>query len=276
MGACFRSRHCTLHNRMTESIVKSTKSCCPEGSWPGLVVDSQPVGAVTEIDLDSGDKMKVYTTKPAGGCDEAFVLFWAYDIGGLDQGRTKSMCDTFAELCGCEVILPDVYLGDSTDWVDIDGFLKRYPTGVVNPRYLKVFEMAGTRRIGLIGTCWGTLPWMSICADHHRDDFVCCVQYHPSTRACGYEGLDEWELSSKVKVPQFIMAAENDVKEYWPGGKAIQVLEVSAPGSVCLAPLEGTVHGWTVRGDITLPEVKRTAEEAVAKGVEFITKMRAL
>lgn len=50
------------------------------------------------------------------------------------------------------------------------------------------------------------------------------MQYHPSTKACGMEGLDEWELTRKVSVPMLIMAAENDVDAYKPGNEALPAL----------------------------------------------------
>jgi len=253
-------------------VTWGTMSCCPAESWPGLKTDYAPKGVVSEIEVEGGS-MKVYSTKSADCASDA-VIFWLYDIGGFTQGRTKAMCDTFAELCGCEVILPDVYLGDETDWKDIEGFLKRFPTTLVDPRYLKALQLAGDRKIAFIGTCWGTLPIMSLCANAHQENFLCGVQYHPSTRAIGYEGGDEWELTGKVTVPQLIFAAENDVDAYKPGGQTITSLEKTAAGSVCLDPLPGTTHGWTVRGDVSDPAVKATVELAIAKGVEYINKMR--
>ena len=113
--------------------------------------------------VDDGQTMNVYRVKPEADCAPDVVIYWAYDIGallsprylmshtstagGFTQGRTKAMADTFAELNECEVIMADVYLGDETDWKDIDGFLKKYPTTIVNPRYLKALELAGSRKI---------------------------------------------------------------------------------------------------------------------------------
>jgi len=71
------------------------------------------------------------------------------------------------------------------------------------------------------------------------------------------------------------MAAENDVAEYKPGGKTIEILSQSAPGSQCVEPLPGTTHGWTVRGDVSVPEVKATVENAISQGVAFINQMRS-
>merc|ERR1712130_192136 len=158
------------------------------------------------------------------------VIYWMYDIGGANQGRTKALCDTFADLCGCEVVLVDVYLGDGTDWQDIPTFLKSYNMQNCLPRYMKVME-AEKRKIAAIGTCWGTLATMTIFAESKGLDFLCGIQYHPSTKACGMEGVDEWELTAKVTVPQLILAAENDVDEYKPGGASILSLEKTAPGS---------------------------------------------
>jgi len=249
-------------------------ACCPPEHWPGLKTEYVPTGSVEELEVDGGQQMKVYRTKPSGDCETDVVIYWSYDIGGFTQGRTKAMCDTYAEICKCEVILPDVYLGEETDWKDIPAFLKQFPTTLVCPRYLHALELAAGRKIAFVGTCWGTLPIMALCADSMQDAFLCGVQFHPSTRACGYEGRDEWEMTSKVTVPQFIMAAENDVKEYWPEGKTIQSLEKTAPGSICVQPLPGTTHGWTTRGDVTLPEVKATVEKAISQGTAFINKMR--
>jgi len=259
-----------------EGVAKVDKpSCCPANSWPGLTTDYAPKGTVTDMKVDDGQTMKVYRVKPEADCAPDVVIYWGYDIGGFTQGRTKAMADTFAELNECEVIMADVYLGDETDWEDIDGFLKKYPTTIVNPRYLKALELAGSRKIIFVGTCWGTLPFMTLCADSYNENYLCGVQYHPSTRACGYEGRDEWELTAKVTVPQFVMAAENDVAEYKPGGKTIEILTQSAPGSQCVEPLPGTTHGWTVRGDVSVPTVKATVENAISQGIAFINQMRS-
>lgn len=163
-------------------------SCCPADSWPGLKTDYVPKGQVVPVEVDGGASMEVYIAKPESGeCASDLVIVWFYDIGGANQGRTKAMCDTFANVCGCEVLLPDVYLGDATDWSDIPAFLKKFPTTVANPRYVKALELAqqGGRKIAMIGTCWGTLPMMSLCADLKMDAFLCggcaycccCCQY---------------------------------------------------------------------------------------------------
>merc|ERR1739848_637254 len=114
------------------------------------------------------------------------------------------------------------------------------------------------RKIAAIGTCWGTLATMTIFGESKGLDFLCGIQYHPSTKACAMEGNDEWELTAKVTAPQLILAAENDVKEYKPGGSTILSLEKTAPGSKCLPAMPGTVHGYVPRGDINDPKVKET------------------
>merc|ERR1711907_303749 len=104
---------------------------------------------------------------------------------------------------------------------------------------------------------------MALYANHNHESFICGVQYHPSTRAAGMEGLDEWDITAKVTVPQLIFAAENDVDEYKPGGKTIESLATTAPGSVCLPVIPGTAHGWVSRGDISDADVKAAVEQAI-------------
>jgi len=252
-------------------------SCCTPSAWGAL----QPPegyanrGTVDKVKVDGGE-MEVYRVMPAdaASCKSDICVYFFYDIGGANQGRTKALCDTFADALCCEVILPDVYLGDATDWKDIDGFLMKYNTQNCDPRYLALIKDE-KRKMVFVGTCWGTLPMTSIYAEYPSLPFLCGIQFHPSTRAAGYEGKDEFEMTGKVKAPQMILAAADDVEQYLPGGKTIALLEANAPGSVCHAPFPGTFHGYVPRGDMAVAEMKETVQKSIQMAVDFITKLRA-
>merc|ERR550525_1227006 len=249
--------------------------CCPPTAWGALEPPTgyTPRGEISKVPVDGGD-MEVYRVRPASGeCSEDIVVYWMYDIGGANQGRTKALCDTFADCCVCEVVLCDVYLGDATDWKDIPGFLQKYATVNCEPRYMKLID-GEKRKMVFIGTCWGTLLMHSIYANFPGLPYCCGIQYHPSTRAAGYEGKDEFELAAKCKVPQMVLPAEDDEEQYQPGGKTIQILETGAPVSVGCPPLPKTFHGFVPRGDVTELEMRSTVEKAIQMAVDFIQKMR--
>lgn len=251
-------------------------ACCPPGSLPGLVTDYKPTGNVTELPLPDGSKMNVYRV---GNAKSDRVVYWCHDIGGFSQGRTKAMCDTFSQILDCEVVLIDAFLGDSTDWTDIEGFLKKYPSTKGVPRYLAAMK-GDKRKISMIGTCWGTMPIMWLCQkeemEKHQLNIVAGIQYHPSTRIFSNEGLDEFEITAKCIVPQMIYPAANDIEEYQPGGKVITILDKAAPGSICYPAQKKngieTDHGWTVRGDVSDPIMKEFVDEAIQKAQDFMNK----
>merc|ERR1712194_526113 len=131
-----------------------------------------------------------------------------------------------------------------------------------------------TRKIVGVGTCWGTLPMTSIFGNSTDLQFLAGIQFHPSTRAAGYEGKDEFELTGKVKAPQMILAAADDVEQYLPAGKTIELLNASAPGSVCHSPFPGTKHGYVPRGDMAVPEMQETVQKSIQMAVDFVTNLR--
>jgi len=252
-------------------------SCCPPGSLPGLEGKWDSIGTVSELPLESGDKMRVYRV---GNKNSDKVVYWCHDIGGFEGGRTQAMCDTFAQVLDCEVIMADAFLGDCTDWIDIEGYLKKYPSTLAIPRYLQLLK-GETRKVTMIGTCWGTMPIMMLSQKEemakHKIDIRGGVQFHPSTRIVINEGIDEFELTKKCVVPQMLYPAANEIDRYMPGGEIIQILNEVAPGSICYPAQkkdgQQTDHGWTVRGDVRDPVMKEFVDEAIQKAAAFIRKV---
>jgi len=255
-------------------------SCCPPSSWPALKPpeDYKPKGIITKVslkdiegqgdDADDDTQMNVYSV---GNKNSKYCIYFNYDIFGLDGGRTKAMADTLADVCDCECIIIDVYLGDAalSDGSNIMDFVPKYSSSVVLPRYLHILKKE-TRHICFVGTCWGAYASTFLTAKHICPTAFASVWWHPSTRAAGFYGQDEMEITSKIVVPTSILAAEvDDPEQYHPGGASIISLEKTAPGSECLPLAKGMNHGWTVRGDISLPNVKEQVESAVENFKRF-------
>ena len=79
----------------------ASESCCPPGSWPGLVEDTAHALAGTTATFPSG--LDYYYTAPPAPSTKGIIV--AYDVHGFNGGRVKSVCDSIAA-AGFHVIMP--------------------------------------------------------------------------------------------------------------------------------------------------------------------------
>ena len=86
---------------LTSHRSMASESCCPPGSWPGLVEDTAHALAGTTATFPSG--LDYYYTAPPARSTKGIIV--AYDVHGFKGGRVKSVCDSIAA-AGFHVIMP--------------------------------------------------------------------------------------------------------------------------------------------------------------------------
>ncbi len=188
---------------MAESKVQE---CCPIGSEPKLAATYKPRGTTSTL----GD-LPIYTI---GEGDKAIIFI--YDIFGADAGRTKLCCDQLAD-AGFFVILPDFFRGepwDSDDWSKLGEFFGKFSWSRLNKdlndHVYPYLEQRGTKKIGMVGCCWGDYIVFQASASGKID---AGVGFHPTLTKFA-ESADS--LAEASKCPHFLMPAGNDPDEMNP------------------------------------------------------------
>ena len=249
-----------------------SSSCCPPGSWEGpLNVEGPSEAKGTKITL--GKDLTVYYTAPPpssniGPSRSAIIVF--HDVWGL-LPRVLSICDALAEKGGFPVVAPDCFRGKTKD--DVDNMLEwfqehSYEKEIANDIQLCMdflMEKEGVSQFGAMGFCWG--GWVIAKSAANGIPWSAGVSPHPST---GIEqkafGNDEVEMMSKVPMPFLIMPAGNDPPNLKPGHPTVEELEKK--GGKCVV-FDKMTHGWTTRGDLSNPDIKKDTETALQLTLEF-------
>jgi len=234
--------------------------CCPVGSEPKLASDYKPKGTIVKHgDLD------LYTI---GQGDKAIIFI--YDVFGVDAGRTKLMCDQFAD-AGYSVILPDFFRGDawaSEDFSNFGAWVVKYDWEKLREDFEKhiypFIEEKKFKTVGMVGCCWGDYVVFHACAS---GKITSAVGFHPT--------LDKFatpleELTEAVKCPQFLLPAGNDPESIKEGGVVEKILKGKPFGDkVKIKTYAEMTHGWMPRGDISKPEVARDYKEGMTLAIEY-------
>jgi len=203
------------------------------------------------------------------------AIIWNYDIFGFDSGRTRQLADIFAEYGYYLVIIPDYYRGtwispgspgtkefirDQTNW---EGKLR----GDWEKKTLPYLKSLGIKKMGTIGTCWGS--YMAIRLSLY-DDVVAGVSIHPahSTIMSLLEEDEEVILDqlAKTETPQLIMPSKTDSFNVKSGGLNEQVL---GKNLATIVEFPDMSHGWTSRGDMKDPVVARDVRKAIGLAIGF-------
>ena len=78
-------------------------------------------------------------------------------------------------------------------------------------------------------------------------------------------GEDETEVLKMIKSPQMVMPSSNEADSVMRGGLTEEVLG----GGVQIIEFPDMGHGWTVRGDLSVPVVKRDVDKAFNLVLDF-------
>lgn len=249
-------------------------SCCPDDSEPARA-SAAHVSTITKA-----GQTTIYRAGPA----TAKVGILAFpDIYGPDSGRSKQDADRLGEL-GYVVVLVDLTDGDyACDGWDMVAWKAKYNyEDVLLPcvrdaiSYLKT--EAQVEKIASYGYCWGA--WLGARVSAEEGPLVSGhVSFHPSWKAettlNGPDGIEK--LTRRIKVPQLLLSAGNEIDEVKGGGIVQQVLrereDISKLSAVVDFP--NVKHGWVNRGDLEDPEIKANVDRAWQLARDFLKAVTA-
>lgn len=250
-----------------ETSVKSLSvlhesSCCSSSSLPFLPKDDyKDQGSVVLL-----DDLPVYIV---GDNSTTKAIVWNYDIFGFDAGRTRQLCDLLAA-AGYLVALPDYFRGTRQE--PGQPFDKEFAVRASNWTNLEAdwvhqlrpyLEKRGVATFGTIGTCWGTYVTVKLST---LPEFSAGVSMHPShSPIMALLGENEEDTLKGIKPPQLMMPSRTDSPNVKTDGLAQRVLG----DRVRILEFPEMDHGWTVRGNLSLPAVERDVHKAVAAAIAF-------
>jgi len=247
-----------------DCLTDKKMSCCPPGSWPQLKTDYEAVGKETQL-----EGIRIYEVGTGKKC-----IIYNHDIFGWtkeDSGRTRQLCDLFASK-GYYVVLPDYYHGDHRDpfkseQADLVAFIKKTTNwGTLSKHVDTVMNHAknqGAESFGAVGTCWGSYPVVKMSG---AGLIKCGVSMHPSHGPISQMlGESEEELLKEIKVPQLFMPCGNDPAELKKGGLSEKILG----DKLKIVEFPNRQHGFTGRGELTIPGVKEDLEKEIQEALSF-------
>lgn len=259
--------------------------CCPPGSWAACSApaDYVPKGAVAQL----GPTLNAYVCKPATNSSPTKAIVVIPDIFGIDSGRTRAICDDFAERLGCVVILPLFFeiLGGAwpsawgmpnQPWYNMFWFLpwlvrvnlnKTAP--IMDGELLPYLKAQGISEFAAASFCWGST------VGAHLSSLPECrgmLGFHPSYAVLGPSfGPSQAQLLSKVACKQLYLVGANDMA--FPGCDAQKTIQNVAKQECEIIVFDKQVHGWVNRGDVTKPAVVGDVERALTLAEGFFKQV---
>ncbi|OBT96135.1 hypothetical protein VE01_06922 [Pseudogymnoascus verrucosus] len=214
--------------------------------------------------------------------------------------NSQLLADHLSLLLNCPVIMPDQFRNEPfpmvkpPGWDDEAAFIRLqtdHHPGTVDPMLEKVLEwmqrpvghaeggLGGVVRVGAIGYCFGGRYVMRLLAEGkieagvvNHPSFFTLDEVSALGRPAG--GKEEGEGGGKVKVwkPLAIFAAEED--DILPEGKRRATEDRLKEGGVTwvCTTYAGTLHGFSVRGDLNDPVVKFARDSALDGAVKWFNE----
>lgn len=197
-------------------------------------------------------------TYVVGNSESRFIVI-ATDIYGHKYNNVRLIADQFAK-DGYKVYVPDILKGDPVvPGDDLPKWLQNHTLEITEPIYVgflsKLREEVGKSAfIGSVGYCFGAKYVIrQLSADGLIDAGAIA---HPS-----FVGIEE---VAEIKKPLLISAAETD--SIFPAELRRQtedkLVEIGARYQLTL--FSGVAHGYAVRGDMSDPVVKYSAEKTLS------------
>ncbi|GBG29491.1 Carboxymethylenebutenolidase-like [Hondaea fermentalgiana] len=269
----------------------SVPTCCPPGSHGAAPRADQGSlrGENVRLSSSSGE-FDMYVSRPGPGelVREGQCLIFLPDIFGVDSGRTKVICDTFAAQ-GYTVVLPDVqkYGGipspDTFSWKvmalpSLSSFMWNNSRSVFMPRLQQavlpfVRNEFGATDIALLCFCWGCYP-MTCLLEQQESDIRCAVGFHPSLLVSRFYWENRQKQLAAVQVPMLFLSGKNDPSDVMPNGLADKAMQKKPFAKDCKFKLyKDMVHGWVNRGDLEQPDIATAYKASLDDATEFLAKM---
>lgn len=194
------------------------------------------------------------------------------DVWGF-QSRILKIADWLSCERSCHVLVCDFFRGETKDdhddlkaWFESVPFEPNVTMDVAAcMEYLKVDK--GVSDFGAMGFCWGGWAIAKTCqAGIIPWNVIICP--HPSLRIEPWVfGGNDIALMHSIACPALFMPAGNDSIYLKPQSPEFQAM----PNKNCKSiPFEEMAHGWTTRGDMTNPTIKRDVEAALQATREFV------
>jgi len=241
--------------------------------------------------------LDAYITRPSGKPKGGIVFI--HDIFGYQGGRLFHMADDFAAQ-GYLVVCPDLFdlngvpmptLREAEHlvwppWRIVTGtsqFMERLsrPWEITQEKifqvakYLRAESGLPDIKLGAIGCCWG--GWaITRASSIPNGPFVCAAGWHPSPDAQRLQraGPSTVEILKAVKIPLLLAPAWQDPSYMRPDGWWTLYLNGAGRPSIGSEShyFPEMNHGWTTRGDLRVPTIKRDVDVCFAKTLNFFNR----
>mmetsp|Transcript_14182 Transcript_14182/g.17568 ORF Transcript_14182/g.17568 Transcript_14182/m.17568 type:complete len:266 (+) Transcript_14182:200-997(+) len=258
--------------------------CCPPGSHGPVEPQAGYIPKGRIETLDDG-KVELYVSEPGERTGKAILVL--HDIFGPDSGRTKQICDIYAEN-GFVTVLPTLLKGPYPMFVlpenggekvisklragwYLRGFKWKAVGSVLNDHVLPFLKNnLNINSIGLVSFCWGAWPMVHLMSERH-EIIKCGVGFHPSLLVFTVHMENAKAHLRKIEVPTMLFSAGNDPADGKPGGFADKALSRTNKYSECLLKeYKQMQHGWVNRGDLSDENVSRDYEDAFQNAMEML------
>jgi len=222
-------------------------------------------------DIHDADDLELYTTIPEHDWKPKSAVIVIHDVFGFKIPNCKYVVDFLAK-SGFYAVMPDLYHGDGLDpdagrdektmaWIgtktspEFWAKVQREVLAVV--KYLK--EDRGILKVGAIGFCWGGKGAVLAGASGELD---AVVSLHGS--------FHKIEDVTNSEAPVYFITPEGD--DYFPKEIVPELTDLFERGHAegGIQVVKGVAHGFAVRGDYSVAEVKEKADKALRDTAVFL------
>ncbi|KAG9309440.1 alpha/beta-hydrolase [Chiua virens] len=239
----------------------------------GVRHEGTPEGKVIEL-----DGVKVYFAKPTGDYPKDKAILFLPDVFGIELINARLLADDFAKN-GFQVYAIDYFGGDNlapdalnpSAKFDLMGWLSKHGQDVTRPiidKVINALKSQGITQFAATGYCFGGRYVFDLAFD--KAIKVAAVS-HPSL----LQVPQDLHKFKETGLPLLINSCEVD--QMFPITAQAEADTILGGGSKSSALykreyFKGCTHGFAVRGDLSIPDVKAGKEGSFKATVEFFFK----
>ncbi|KAH8116319.1 alpha/beta-hydrolase [Phellopilus nigrolimitatus] len=235
----------------------------------GTTHEGEPTGKIEEI-----NGVKTYVALPSSDYPKDKAVLLLTDVFGLELVNNRLLADDFAKN-GFQTYIPDYLNGDPIESLDgtfnIADWFPNHQAAQTRPPLDKVIaglKERGVTTFGATGYCFGARYSFDLAFD---GVLKAVVVSHPSLLQVP-EDLVKFKATG---VPLLICSCEVD-GQYPPEKQKIGD-EILGGGKTEAEGYKreyyaGNTHGFAVRGDLSVPEIKAAKEDSFKVAVEWLIK----